>query len=341
MEATIVILIVLLLVELYGIKFQSQPNELLNQKQTNVLRGGCCFPVIFCHFYEPYSNNLQVTIGRYAYIAVTLFFIFSAYGLEVRVKRKEDYLDHFLVKRFTAILIPYILSSLIRLMFGVDLTYGGASFVHVLIIYYIIFYFVHIKIKNTKKREYVLLLFTLCYSIVGFFWGYKFRLPKIGLNWYQEALGLTIGVFIAYHYEKMNRFFKNRVIVKLALWIPAAVFLKYTFDMYISNGYIQEYKFLCNYIYRMAAAVSVIVVIMLLFSHFSLGNYVSRQLGKISFEVFLYHGFYLQFLLKLPVEWNGNSYILTVVVCTIITAFVMNKIASVLAKLPLFSKWKG
>lgn len=50
MEATIVILIVLLLVELYGIKFQSQPNELLNQKQTNVLRGGVAsllYSVIF------------------------------------------------------------------------------------------------------------------------------------------------------------------------------------------------------------------------------------------------------------------------------------------------------
>ncbi len=50
MEATIVILIVLLLVELYGIKFQSQPNELLSQKQTNVLRGGVAsllYSVIF------------------------------------------------------------------------------------------------------------------------------------------------------------------------------------------------------------------------------------------------------------------------------------------------------
>ena len=50
MEATIVILIVLLLVELYGILFQSQPNELLSQKQTNVLRGGVLLPCYILSF---------------------------------------------------------------------------------------------------------------------------------------------------------------------------------------------------------------------------------------------------------------------------------------------------
>jgi len=287
---------------------------------------------MFCHFYEPYNNILQINVGRFAYIAVTLFFVFSAYGLEVSVKTKSDYLDHFFAKRFSAILVPYILSCLIKLFFSVKIAYAGATYVHVLIVYYIIFYFAHTKIKNNKKREYFLLLCTLAYSLGGFFLGYKLRLPKIGLNWYPESIGLSIGILIAYHYERFNYFFKTKVFAKLVLCTFIAVFLKYTFDHYIAVNYIYQYRFVCDYCYRMAAAISVIVVIMLLFTHIDFGNCVSHQLGKISFEIFLYHGFYLQFLLKLPVEWNGNLYIASVFVCTIITAVVMNKIASVIMK---------
>lgn len=338
MEAGVIVLLALLLVEIWGLKYQTHPNDLLSYQCTNILRGVCCFPVVFCHMNEPY--NLICQMGKYAYIAVTIFFMFSSYGLEVSARTKENYLEHFFAKRVTAILVPYMLSVVIKLIFGVSLTFGGAWFVHVLLIYYFVFYFAHAKIRNAKKQEYFLLFCTLGFSIGGFFFGYKLRLPKIGLNWYPESLGLTLGILIAYHYEQFNKFFKTKVLIKFIAGMFIAVFLKYTFDNYILVFYIDKYRFLCNYLYRMAAAVSVIVVIMLLFAHIKIGNRVSSQLGKISFEIFLYHSLYLQILSKLPVSLDGNLYVSAAFLCTIMTAAIMNKAAHVIMKRMTFLQIK-
>ena len=137
MEAGVIVLLALLLVEIWGLKYQTHPNDLLSYQCTNILRGVCCFPVVFCHMNEPY--NLICQMGKYAYIAVTIFFMFSSYGLEVSARTKENYLEHFFAKRVTAILVPYMLSVVIKLIFGVSLTFGGAWFVHVLLIYYFVF----------------------------------------------------------------------------------------------------------------------------------------------------------------------------------------------------------
>ena len=113
MEAGVIVLLALLLVEIWGLKYQTHPNDLLSYQCTNILRGVCCFPVVFCHMNEPY--NLICQMGKYAYIAVTIFFMFSSYGLEVSARTKENYLEHFFAKRVTAILVPYMLSVVIKL----------------------------------------------------------------------------------------------------------------------------------------------------------------------------------------------------------------------------------
>lgn len=321
MIVSIVILILLVIIELYGLKYEKEPVDIMDYRFTNVLRGICCFPVIFSHIYAPYDNSCQSRIGSYAFIAVTLYFIFSAYGLEISVQKKADYLSNFFKKRFSSILIPYIICIVFRLLFRVNWSYGGANFVHVLLVYYIIFYVAHTKILETKKREKFLLLCTLGYSVGGFFLGYKLRLPKIGLNWYPESLGLTLGVLLAYHYNEINSFFKTKIKIKTVVFFLLAAFMKYTYI-----NYIYEYYFIGNYLYRMAMGITVIIFIVLLCSHVKLGNRVSNRLGRCSFEIFLYHGFSLQILEKLPIKWTSDYYILAVFIFTIVLAVCMNRV---------------
>ena len=61
MEAGVIVLLALLLVEIWGLKYQTHPNDLLSYQCTNILRGVCCFPVVFCHMNEPYNLMVLVT----------------------------------------------------------------------------------------------------------------------------------------------------------------------------------------------------------------------------------------------------------------------------------------
>ena len=284
MAVSIIIVLFLLFVEIFGVKYIKESQNVLNYQFTKILKGVCCFPVIFSHIYAPYDNECQFWIGSFAFIAVTLYFLFASYGLEVSVINKKDYLSHFFVNRFSKILVPYILCILIRFLFHTHLTYGGANFVHVLIVYYIIFYFAHTKFLDGKKREVFLLICTLGYSIGGFFLGYKLHLPVIGLKWYPESLGLTLGIIIAYHYDRINLFFKRNIALKTVIMFAVAFFLKYSYT------------------------------------------------HDLSFEIFLYHGLFLQWLITLPVQWTSNTYIMAVFVCTVSTAIIMNKIGVFIIK---------
>lgn len=325
MAFSIISIFTIFIIALWGTKLGENPSDLLSYKTTNFLRGICCFPVLFSHIPSEYGNVVQSEFGSYAFICVTLFFAFSSYGLEVSTKNKPNYLDTFFKTRFLCILVPYILSVIIKLITKTSLKNNGAFFVHVLLVYYILFYFAHIKIKDSKKRESFLLFCTFNYSLIGFFIGYKLRLPNIGLTWYPESLGLCLGIIIANHYEKFNYFFRHKVALKLVILIPVSLFLKYAYIHYIYQFY-----FIGNYISRMTMGLLIIVTIFLLCSYISVCNNISQKMGKLSFEIFLYHGLFMELFQRVNYTWSSNTYIGAVLLCSVLLALVTNKISKLI-----------
>lgn len=76
MQVSIIFIVALLIIELYGIKFTKEPNKVLDLNTTTVLRGFFCFPIIFAHIFDNYSNRIQFEAGHYAFIGVTFFVYF-------------------------------------------------------------------------------------------------------------------------------------------------------------------------------------------------------------------------------------------------------------------------
>lgn len=325
MAFSIIAILTIFVIELWGIRLEKHPSDFLSYKTTNFLRGICCFPVLFSHIPSEYENVVQSEFGSYAFICVTLFFAFSSYGLETSVKNKPGYLDSFFKTRFVCILIPYILSIILKLIAHTSIKTHGALFVHVLLVYYTVFYFAHTKIKDSKKREYFLLFCTFGYSLIGFFIGYKLRLPKIGLTWYPESLGLCLGILIAYHYDRFKNFFHNKTVVKLLFLLPISLFLKFIYIKYIYPFY-----FIGNYVFRMTMGISIIVVILLLCSHISVNNSISQKMGKISFEIYLYHGMFIELFQQCNVTWTSNTFICAVLICSVLLAAVMNLLSKLI-----------
>ena len=91
---------------------------------TSMLKGVCCLIVIYVHFHGAYTNTLQDAIGSFGYIAVTLFFLISAYGMMLSSERKKNYLNHFWRNRLIALLVPCLCVNLL----GIALSFAEGSF---------------------------------------------------------------------------------------------------------------------------------------------------------------------------------------------------------------------
>ena len=143
MYLSILLLLIYAGVCLYGVKSYEEEEckkYFLSKEQTTILKGLCCIIVIFVHIPVAYSNKVQDLIGSFAYIAVTLYFLFSAYGLRYSFENKNNYRQNFIRNRILTLLIPFILVLLIKKAFGFNPYLGGLRFVYVLLLFYLFAY---------------------------------------------------------------------------------------------------------------------------------------------------------------------------------------------------------
>lgn len=84
-----------------------------------MLKGVCCLLVVYVHFVGSHTNVLQDAIGSFAYIAVTLFFMTSAYGMMLNAERKNDYLKTFWRNRLLALLVPWACVNIVAFLLNI------------------------------------------------------------------------------------------------------------------------------------------------------------------------------------------------------------------------------
>ena len=87
-------------------------DDYLGVQSTNGLKGFLALGIVFHHLSEWITTGIEFSNFSYmgTYI-VSVFFFLSGYGLYIQNERKEGYLDNFLVKRLSRILIPFIFIS--------------------------------------------------------------------------------------------------------------------------------------------------------------------------------------------------------------------------------------
>ncbi len=106
---TALIPLLLLFVALWQGKKSKDDKFFFSKNYTNTLKGLCAVTVILVHVPSQYQNVLQDAIGSFAFIAVTLFFFISAYGMQFSAEKKQEYLKHFWKNRLTSLLIPCVI----------------------------------------------------------------------------------------------------------------------------------------------------------------------------------------------------------------------------------------
>ena len=313
---TAALLTLLFLVVIITRNSDSSKATFFSKKYTTALKGVCSIVVIFIHIPDAYQNPLQENVGRFAYIAVTLFFMISAYGMQLGL-RKPCYLKHFWRNRLSSLLIPCLVVNLTWFCFSVGTT--GSSewlsllsindYVKQLIGYCAIFYIVYRLEQGggyTDRQEYILCLLVFIGSIILYF---------IDFGWQVPSLGLIYGLLLARHKNQFINFLGNRLVIKIITSSLLSVILGLIYMKYKSIA------FFGDFVIRAFLGIAIILLLFHLTVKLKTGNKISAFLGKISFEIYLSHPFVMMALQSS--QWNlapGEFLMLTIAITIAISA---------------------
>lgn len=298
--------------------------DLFSKDYTTVLKGICCIIVVMVHINIEYQNPIQDAIGSFGFVCVTLFFMISAYGMQMSAERKPDYLRHFWRNRLLSLLTPCLLINICFYLCNM-LIKGSASiesliyinhYVIVLLEYYL-WFFIIMWMKNRVgvQKAWISDLFLTAGVVLSSLCSY-FMLengsssPFIG--WCYERCGLVWGLWLYRLMPKVRVWLTTRRILKFCLFSVLAlsfgvIYLKY-----------KEIYFIGTYLLKITLGLVIIVWLLLLTVNRKFGNKWSLYLGKISYEVYLSHGMVMSVLVMLCPNVSSGIFILLTYIVTIL-----------------------
>lgn len=332
MDIVILLLITLLLYLL------PQNKEYLNVKSTSGLRGFLALGIIFHHISPLVKTGEEFSNFSYmgTYI-VSIFFFLSAYGLYVQNESRENYLDNFLVKRLSKIIVPFFIISLIYMFYrfvngqlidlnffinlfkqGSTIIYNG-WFVDIIILMYIFFYLSFKFFQNKFLSIVFNTIFIICYICLAIKLGYNFW-------WYNSVLAFAIGLIWAKNQNKIDRFLEKYYFIVIVL-VTVLLFVSHRYDILLKYLHIED-----SYSYALAANLDNIIFtiyfIIVFLKKINFSNVYLNLIGRISFELYMIHGLVISMLTKIFVSSRVNDVLFTlfVLIISLILAWIVNKI---------------
>ena len=332
MDIVILLLITLLLYLL------PQNKEYLNVKSTSGLRGFLALGIIFHHISPLVKTGEEFSNFSYmgTYI-VSIFFFLSAYGLYVQNESRENYLDNFLVKRLSKIIVPFFIISLIYIFYrfvngqlidlnffinlfkqGSTIIYNG-WFVDIIILMYIFFYLSFKFFQNKFLSIVFNTIFIICYICLAIKLGYNFW-------WYNSVLAFAIGLIWAKNQNKIDRFLEKYYFIVIVL-VTVLLFVSHRYDILLKYLHIED-----SYSYALAANLDNIIFtiyfIIVFLKKINFSNVYLNLIGRISFELYMIHGLVISMLAKIFVSSRVNDVLFTlfVLIISLILAWIVNKI---------------
>ena len=332
-------IVILLLITLL-IYLLPQNKEYLSVESTSGLRGFLALGIIFHHLSPLVKTGEEFSNFSYmgTYI-VSIFFFLSAYGLYVQNESKEHYLDNFLEKRLSKILLPFFAISLIYLLYrfvngqlidlnffinlfkkGSTIIYNG-WFVDIIILMYVFFY-ISFKFFQNKFLSIVLnTIFIICYICLAIKLGYSFW-------WYNSALAFVIGLIWAKNQNKIDRFLDRYYFIAIIL-VTVLLFFSHKYNILLKYIHLEN-----SYSYALAANLDNIIFtiyfIILFLKKINFSNVYLALIGRISFELYMIHGLVISILEKIFVSSRVNDVLFTffVLLISLVLAWIINKLVN-------------
>ena len=311
-------LLFLLLIEIDSIRESNAINkDYLSIKNGNVLRGLFAIVVVFHHLAQRMeSGTIFQCFKHVGYLAVSVFFFLSGYGLQKAFITSENYKKHFLSKRLSKIIIPYmivvviywicysIMGDALSLRSILESMMKGSPFVSNS--WYIIcicnFYIAFWIFMTMTKNQFDLMVF-LAIIWYGFYVFYC-RLLGYGAWWYNSTHLLVGGMYWAIHERDIIFFVK-----KYYTNVFSLVFIGFLFT-YISGFMVDTWL---SMILKMLSSVLFVVTVILISLKIKVKDGIFGILGSISMELYLIHGLVIS-VLRSDIIFIRNDFLWSCVV---------------------------
>ena len=337
MLTTSLFLAILIPIYLIGINKKNDTSFFFTKDYTTTLKGVCALIVILVHIPLLYSNKLQDAVGSFAYVAVTIFFMISAYGMEYNYDNKKNYLKHFWQNRLINLLTPIVIINIIAFLAisGVEKTlvwrflYDINDYIICLLEYCLFFYIIkRLGNKFSWSTHLVDLLLIGSVFLISFV-SYITNIIEIPFfRWCYERFGLIWGLLLYRYKDQFLAWASKRTSLKIIILLAISLVL--------GVGYL-KFKFVWfwgEYLLKIILGIAIIGFFLVSTSRISFGNTITRWLGEISYEVYLSHLFVIALLeITLP-TLNSNQFIAYTIIGTIIiSAFTHALVKRIVGKL--------
>lgn len=328
---TAIIPIFLIITVLWKNKKIEDNQSFFSKDYTNTLKGIAAIVVIIVHIPKEYQNPLQDMIGSIAYVCVTFFFLVSAYGMQYNVENKPHYLSRFWGGRLISLLVPCVIINVARFLYhvGVDgefnwsVLYNIDSYVRILLEYCLIFYLVSVAISRIRIKHKYRLNDIILISAVILSSCYIYFIHPIkdgGGGWPYERYGLIWGLVLYRYFNSIVRWLNKTVTVKTIALFVACVVLGLLYLKYKTVWFYGEY------LLKIILGFVIMVFVFLVSQKRLLKNPISEFLGKISYEIYLSHGFIMIVISHFMPAISSGLFVLLTVLSTIVFSYVVNLI---------------
>lgn len=305
---------------------RAKDTRFFDKDVTNCLRGFWCIIILLVHVPTDYQNFIQDTLGSFAYVGVTFFFLTSGYGLALGVKKTPEQIrKSFWKRRLPKLLVPMILVNIVRVLIKLYAyeeflpleLFGITGFVRQLLLFYFLFWGIFRffpKQISMDVRCNVLCCCVFAFSVLVYYWDEN---PVFG--WPVESLGFAYGVLLARNKEKFVVFVQTKWFLKSFAACCLALMLGVTYLLF------KDVVLIGDYIVKIALAVAILLFMLLLTARLKIGNPISRFLGEISYEVYLIHDVVFIVLSVVYAKMNSGIFVILSILFTVILSVLINK----------------
>lgn len=313
---------------------ENNGKDYLSKSNTNCLKGILSICILIHHLYQRSNWLHDIWLGAVfqymGYLAVSLFFFISGYGLMYSYQtKKAEYIKNFPKNRLLTFYCVCILSVVIYTLFDwicgknfkvtdilQSLTFGNTLvksgwYLQTIFIFYILFYF-----SAKYCRTNTALISMICCGTFLYI-GLCLCL-KLMPTWYDSIWCFAFGILWCACKKNIDYFVcrkeKNLIILGIALSFCISFILGT--QEFIGLIYIRL-------AFKMLSAVFFSALSILLLMRLPIQNILTRNLGKISLEIYVIHGLVLELFRGKFIFINDDLFYAVMVIAVVLCLAVM------------------
>lgn len=304
----LLIFVMFICVALFTMRRSAEPFELLGREQTEQIRGIAILCIIIGHLWWHLAENKPYAV--FSSEAVSIFFLFSGFGLAMSSKTKKLTLRSFIGRRVRRVMMPYWLVTILILsldflllgrtyplkdvvltMLGINLSATTKYidyvrwFITSLLLWYIVFYIAASKLKCGMMN------ISLFLCAVFFFFADHYITPFFKYH----VFAFPLGCLIACYYDPVRNAAGNHS--RFMLFSAAPLFLY----VIAHKVWIADYLTINapHLLIKMITEINgllfsyCLIVVMMFISQRRYYSVFLKWTGKYSYELFLLHGAFL------------------------------------------------